>query len=164
MRTRTLVFLAFALVFAVVLFTVQARETHVKIKEVPMQYTDPSNGKEMFTSYCAVCHGVEGKRHGPAVPALKTVPPDLTLLSQSHEGKFPMMEVMNSIRGDFTMTTAHGSKVMPIWGPLLSEVGQSRTHAQLRIRNISLYIESMQAKYGQGAVSSATLLIATCSA
>jgi len=146
MWTKFLVLLAFALAFAVALLTVQAGDTNIKIKETPMKYTDPSNGKEMFVSYCAVCHGVEATGNGPAVPALKTVPPDLILLSQTHGGKFPMMEVMNSIRGNAAWPSAHGSKDMPIWGPLFSEVGQSHAQSELRIRNISLYIESLQAK------------------
>jgi mono/diheme cytochrome c family protein len=36
-----------------------------KIKDVPVTYTSPTSGKEMFTQYCAVCHGPAGKAMGP---------------------------------------------------------------------------------------------------
>jgi len=146
MWTKFLILLAFALACAAVLLTVQAGDAKIKIKEVPMKYTDPSNGKEMFVSYCAACHGLDGMANGPAVPALKKVPPDLTLLSQTHGGKFPMVAVMNSIRGNPAWPSAHGSKDMPIWGPLFSELGQSHAQSELRINNISSYIETLQAK------------------
>ena len=146
MRTKFAVLLGFALVFAVALWTVQAGDTNVKIKEVPMAYTSAANAQEMFNSYCAACHGVDARGNGPAVPALKTLPPDLTLLSQTNGGKFPMMKVMASIRGEAAFPPAHGAKNMPIWGPLFSDVAQSHAQSELRIHNLSVYIESLQAK------------------
>ena len=31
------------------------------IEHVPLKQTSSTSGKEMFTSYCAVCHGTDGK-------------------------------------------------------------------------------------------------------
>src|ERR1700733_487206 len=87
------------------------------IQHVSIKATSPISGKEMYTSYCAVCHGTDGKGGGPAAAALKTPPADLALLSKSHAGKFPAMMVSSTIRGTSDLP-AHGSKEMPVWGPL----------------------------------------------
>jgi mono/diheme cytochrome c family protein len=147
MRIAVLVALAFSFSFTFVRLTAQ---TDTEIKKVPIQYTDPTSGKEMFMSYCAVCHGVDGKGNGAAVTALKTPPPDLTLLSKSHGGKFPTMHVMSIIRGDTAMPPAHRSKDMPMWGPPFSSLGDSasseRVSVHQRIMNLTEYIKSLQAK------------------
>ena len=58
-----------------------AQESTTKIKKVPANPTSAGSGKEMFDAYCASCHGVDGKGNGPAAPALKKQPADLTLLA-----------------------------------------------------------------------------------
>lgn len=120
-----------------------AQET--KIKKVPATYTSPSSGKEMFDAYCASCHGLSGKGDGPAAPALKTKPTDLTLLARQNGGTFPAMRVMSSIQ-DVTQNV-HGSKDMPVWGPIFSSVGNATPGiVKMRISNLTKYIESLQAK------------------
>ena len=122
----------------------QAQET--KIKKVEATYTKPYSGSEMFQTYCAVCHGVDGKGNGPAASALKTAPANLTLLSQKHQGRFPTLEVREYIRGD-AATAAHGSRDMPMWGDVLKNVGSGGDSTMtLRIRNLSDYIEGLQQK------------------
>jgi mono/diheme cytochrome c family protein len=116
------------------------------IKNVPPSKTSAASGAEMYRSYCAVCHGMDGKGNGPAVPALKTSPGDLTLLSKNNGGKFPELKVYNSIRGEVGVP-AHGSKDMPIWGDVFRAMSQSdNAQANLRIRNLTKHIESMQVK------------------
>jgi mono/diheme cytochrome c family protein len=122
-----------------------AQETTTKIKKVPASPTSAASGKEMFDAYCASCHGVDGKGNGPAAPALKKQPGDLTLLAQKNSGKFPAMRVMASIR-DVTQNV-HGSKDMPVWGPILSAVSSnSPAVVTQRISNLTGYIESLQVK------------------
>lgn len=114
------------------------------VKNVPPSKTSPSSGAEMFRSYCAVCHGLDGKGNGPAVPALKTSPGDMTLLSKNNGGKFPELKVFNTIRGEVGYT-AHGSKDMPIWGDVFREMGRGdAAQTSLRLRNLTKYIESLQ--------------------
>ena len=36
------------------------------IKHVPVSATSAASGKEMFTSYCAACHGTDGKGYSRA--------------------------------------------------------------------------------------------------
>jgi len=116
------------------------------IKHVPVQATSPSSGQEMYKTYCAVCHGTDGKGNGPAAAALKAAPTDLTTLSKKNGGKFPDMKVSATIRGEGNLA-AHGTQEMPIWGSLFW--GMSHGHeseVQQRVANLTKYIESLQAK------------------
>ena len=116
------------------------------IKKVAPPYTDPSSGKAMYTAYCASCHGADGKGNGPAAGALKTPPTDLTQLAAKNGGKFPDAHIAQIIKGD-SMTAAHGNKEMPVWGPVFLQMGQHDTaQEQLRIRNLTKYLGSIQQK------------------
>jgi len=120
--------------------------TKPEIKHVPAAYTDPSSGKEMYNQYCASCHGADGKGDGPAAPALKISATNLTTLSVKNGGTFPAAHVAAVIQGD-AMTPAHGSKDMPVWGPIFHSMGgHSQAQVQLRIRNLTNYLESIQIK------------------
>src|SRR5206468_4065459 len=79
------------------------------------------SGQEMFSTYCAACHGKDGRGKGPAAPALKTMPTDLTTLTAHNNGKFPEPEIYHAISGD-GMTPAHGSVEMPVWGDLFKSL------------------------------------------
>ncbi len=116
------------------------------IQHATIQNTSPASGKEMYTTYCAVCHGTDGKGGGPAASALKTPPADLALLSKNNGGKFPAMKVTSAIRGDSALP-AHGSKEMPVWGSLFWTMSHGHEgEVQQRVANLTHYIESLQAK------------------
>jgi mono/diheme cytochrome c family protein len=121
-------------------------QTPPTVKHVPMTNTPSNSGKEMFNSYCAVCHGKDGKGTGPAASAMKTPPTDLTLLAQKEGGKYPAAHVAAVIKGQAT-TPSHGSQDMPVWGPLFSSISQGHEgQVQQRIANLDRYIEGLQAK------------------
>jgi mono/diheme cytochrome c family protein len=139
--TRTMMLLA-ALLLSVS-FT-RAQET--KIKKVPIKHTAADSGDEMYKEYCAACHGRTGKGDGPAVAALKTAPPDLTMLARNNGGKFPADHVQ-SVLSMGVAEAAHGTKDMPIWGPLFKAISQHNSGvARLRISNLTDYMESIQMK------------------
>jgi mono/diheme cytochrome c family protein len=52
-----------------------------EVKAVPYAAIQSVEGRENFTAYCAVCHGVDGRGNGPAAPAMKVPVPDLTTLA-----------------------------------------------------------------------------------
>jgi mono/diheme cytochrome c family protein len=117
-----------------------------EIRHVPVKATSPASGPEMYTTYCAVCHGIDGKGKGPAAEALKLPPTDLTMLAKKYGGKYPSDHVANAISGDLRLS-AHGSKEMPVWGALFWGMSEGHgSEVQLRVTNLNKYIESLQAK------------------
>jgi len=117
-----------------------------KVQTVPAKYTSPASGKDMFNTYCASCHGTDGKGNGPAASAMKSGVPDLTTLAKKHGGNYPDLHVSQTILGDIRME-AHGSKEMPVWGPVFSRLSkQSNAEIQQRIHNLTGYIGTLQQK------------------
>jgi mono/diheme cytochrome c family protein len=80
-----------------------------------------SAGQQYFMRYCSACHGVDGRGDGPAAPALRTPPADLTRLAQRRGGRFPVAEIAAFIDGR-TVVSAHGSQEMPVWGERFGEM------------------------------------------
>lgn len=115
------------------------------IKTVPVTPTNPASGKEMYNEYCAVCHGIDGRGGGPAAPALKKAPTDLTQLAIRNKGKFPGDKVARSIEGD-EMIPAHGSMDMPVWGKLFKSLGRTDDIVRMRVVNLTEYVKSLQAR------------------
>jgi mono/diheme cytochrome c family protein len=133
------------LVLAMAMMT-SAQEPKKEIKHVPIRPTSAASGQEMYKSYCAVCHGTDGKGNGPAAAALKVPPPDLTTLAEKNGGKYPALRVSAIIRGE-EILAAHGSKDMPIWGHLFWGMsGGHEAEVQQRVANLNKYIESLQKK------------------
>ncbi len=113
---------------------------------IPVNKTSPTSGQQMFTSYCAPCHGVDGKGHGPAAAALKTQPTDLTGLLKNNHGKFPDTHIVSVLQFGSDVP-AHGSVEMPVWGPILGHMNSTNVQdKQLRIANLSRYLQSIQAR------------------
>ena len=147
---RVMKFISLAVILVVISAFAVAQQapaqTSPTVKHVPITNTPSNSGKDMFNSYCAVCHGTDGKGNGPAASAMKTTPTDLTLLAQKNSGKYPAAHVASVLRGQAT-TPSHGSQDMPIWGPLFSSISQGHdAQVQQRITNLVNYIESLQAK------------------
>ena len=59
------------------------------VKHVPITNAPSNSGKQMYDSYCAVCHGKDAKGNGPAASAMKTAPTDLSQLAKNAGGKYP---------------------------------------------------------------------------
>lgn len=113
---------------------------------IPVKKTEATSGKNMFTSYCAPCHGVDGKGHGPVASSLKTPPFDLTMLSRKHDGQFPEKHVISVLQFGADVPS-HGSTTMPVWGPVLGSMSNTNpTEKQLRINNLVDYLKSIQVK------------------
>jgi mono/diheme cytochrome c family protein len=102
-------------------------------------------GVDTFKTYCAACHGESGKGNGPAATALKKAPADLTGIAKRHGGKFSAADVEQIISGS-DVIAAHGSRVMPIWGPVFEAIAPDPTFAKLRVSNLIDYLKSIQAQ------------------
>lgn len=105
------------------------------------------DGVRIFQNYCAPCHGLDGRGKGPVSGALRPAVPDLTRLSQRNGGKFPAVHVRNTIMfGADELMAAHGSTEMPIWGPIFHEIDVDQDLGNVRLENVTKYLESIQRK------------------
>ena len=146
---RTLKLLTLAVIFIAFSAFALAQEASTQappvVKHVPITNTSAESGQAMFKSYCAVCHGIDSKGDGPAAPAMKTPPTDLTTLTQKNGGKYPSAHIATIIRGGGL--AAHGNEEMPVWGPSFSSVSHGHPGVvQLRVYNLVKYIQTLQAK------------------
>ena len=142
MLKRPLVTASIALLAAGISY---ADQSNAKVT-IPVSKTAVTNGKQMYTNYCAPCHGVDGRGQGPVASALRTPPVDLSVLSRNNHGKFPDAHIVTVLQ-DGTEISAHGSPQMPVWGPILGRMNVSNPQDRmLRISNLSRYLESMQTK------------------
>jgi mono/diheme cytochrome c family protein len=107
----------------------------------------PVDGATIFHNYCAPCHGLDGRGKGPVSGALRDVVPDLTTLSERHGNTFPVAHIRNTVMfGNDEVMRAHGSKQMPIWGPAFHEIEFDQDLGNVRLENVTRYLESIQRK------------------
>jgi mono/diheme cytochrome c family protein len=130
----------------VVVASPQTQTEKPTVKRVPAQPITSVDGKDNFEAYCAVCHGRAGKGDGPAAPAMKTPVADLTMLAKKHGGKFDAVAVKEMIKGADREMPSHGSKDMPIWGPVFRSLSSDNNISELRVSNLVDYIKSIQAQ------------------
>lgn len=129
-----------------VLGLANAASAQPTLKREPAKALWSVDGAENYAAYCAVCHGKDGKGRGPAAPALKTAPTDLTAIASSHGGVFSVADVEAAVKGSGRPIAAHGTADMPVWGPIFRSMSPGDDMLALRLSNLVQYIKSMQAK------------------
>jgi mono/diheme cytochrome c family protein len=121
--------------------------TDDKSKQKPDQPTGPLihslKGPDLYHSYCASCHGLSAKGDGPVAPALTAKTPDLTVIAQRNGGIFPADRVRKIIDGEEDVM-AHGTREMPVWGPIFHQVEADRDYGHVRMQNLTDYLRSLQ--------------------
>jgi mono/diheme cytochrome c family protein len=144
MKTRMMLFHgAFVAVLVAALFEGTAGQTTGPANR-PMGLPSMEGG-DLFRFYCASCHGRDGKGGGPVASTLKTAPTDLTTIASRNGGTFPRREIEALVTGDRDPhPLAHGSKDMPVWGPIFRALDAHDTLARIRIANIVGHLESIQ--------------------
>lgn len=119
----------------------------------PQQSTEPKAfsllspslyGVDNFHDYCSPCHGRDGTGHGPVAVALKTPPTDLTTLAARNKGVFPRARVRDYITSGSADIPAHGSAVMPVWGPTFRALDSNERDVAVRIANVVEYLATIQ--------------------
>ena len=105
----------------------------------------PLEGAKIFRSYCAACHGANGTGDGPVAAVLKTRVPDLTAIARRNRGEFPAARIRSVIAGDEDHA-AHGSRTMPIWGPIFHQIEDDQDMGYVRLENVVEYLKSIQHK------------------
>jgi mono/diheme cytochrome c family protein len=102
-------------------------------------------GQKLYMEYCTSCHGADAKGNGPVASTLKTPPGDLTKITREG-GKFPHARISMVIAGEVGQTeiAAHGTREMPVWGPIFRAIRPDKSTARLDVYALTRYIESLQ--------------------
>jgi len=103
-------------------------------------------GPDLFRANCSACHGPDAKGDGPVAPTLKIKPADLTVIAKNNHGIFPEARVSKIISGDDPSLLSHGSREMPIWGPIFHQIETDQDFGNVRLQNLIKYLESIQQK------------------
>jgi mono/diheme cytochrome c family protein len=104
------------------------------------------DGPTLYSTYCAVCHGSSARGDGPMAKMLTTKTPDLTRIAERSGGKFPRARVDAIVSGETSLPSRHGTREMPVWGPIFSQVSWDTDLGRVRVDNLARYIESLQEK------------------
>jgi mono/diheme cytochrome c family protein len=138
---------ALLLALGVLLSSVRSQETQPKPQENKNRerLILSVKGPDLFRAYCASCHGADGKGNGPVAPALNSKPADLTTIAERNGGIFPVQRMRTIIAGD-EIILAHGSREMPIWGPIFHQVEWDQDLGEVRLQGLIKYLQSIQQK------------------
>jgi mono/diheme cytochrome c family protein len=103
------------------------------------------SGSGLFRSYCASCHGAEGRGDGPLAANLRVAPADLTRIARRNHGKFDADKVRRVIDGRGPREI-HGGSDMPVWGDAFKRAGEGYSEEKVKERIGALveHIEGLQ--------------------
>jgi mono/diheme cytochrome c family protein len=111
----------------------------------PVNAVLAERGELLYLRYCASCHGASARGDGPAAPALRVTPPDLTAVAARRGGVFPAADVATWIDGRFE-SAAHGSREMPVWGVQLRyELPPSGLEEEIVRGEVEMLVEYLRA-------------------
>jgi mono/diheme cytochrome c family protein len=103
------------------------------------------SGADLYTQYCASCHGVTAHGDGPAAASLKPPPGDLTRLGPRWGTPLDRERLAAFLDGR-EAPHAHGSPAMPVWGEQLyaGEREESPAREAARRGTILLILEYLE--------------------
>jgi len=78
--------------------------------------------------------------------SLKTTTPDLTRIAARSGGRFPLARIQKIISGEEQVPAGHGTREMPVWGPVFSQVAWDQDLGRIRVYNLARYIETLQVR------------------
>ena len=107
-----------------------------------------AGGEIEYQSYCAVCHGVDGRGYGIMAKFLTVQPSDLTQLAKKNAGRFPFWQIYRTIDGREEVR-GHGTRDMPVWGARFradakGDDAGSRSQIAGRILSLVFYLQHIQ--------------------
>ena len=109
----------------------------------------PKEGEAVYAQHCPACHGFPGEAAAPLIGGQRA--PDLTRITERHDGTFPRALVLSKVDG-----YGHGSagRVMPEFGQLLEgdtvpvDVDGTLTPTPRPLAALLAYLESVQVRGG----------------
>jgi mono/diheme cytochrome c family protein len=144
---RVKIKIGFGLLGTIAVYVLAAAQTPPPPKQPEERHLISSlEGYDLYQAYCAVCHGKTGKGDGPMAGSLKVSPPDLTHIAMRSGGRFPRQRVEQILSGEAAAAKGHGTREMPLWGPIFSQIAWDQDLGRVRIDNVAKYLEQIQAK------------------
>ena len=144
-RNVALFFVLFVLLF-LVFAELAAKASRPPSDRVPPLATTSASGEEMYATYCAVCHGRDGRGGRATASKFGSAASDLTKLASKNQGRFPYAVVKDAIRGDYHRAVYRNGE-MPPWEFLFRYVGSgSKLEVDIRINRLTEYIRTLQEK------------------
>lgn len=110
------------------------------------QLIESIQGPALYQAYCASCHGKDARGGGVVAKSLKVPPADLTRIAARNGGKFPLMRIERIISGEEQTGSGHGTREMPVWGSIFSQVARDQDLGRVRIDNLARYLRDIQTK------------------
>jgi mono/diheme cytochrome c family protein len=103
------------------------------------------SGVAEYRTYCAVCHGQDGRGDGPLANDLRVRPADLTLIAKRNNARYPDDKVRRLIDGR-SLVKGHGPSDMPVWGDAFrnSVDGYSEARVKEKIEALVEYLKTIQ--------------------
>jgi mono/diheme cytochrome c family protein len=146
---RRLGWIVSLLLLAAVVAVAQAPPAPAPSKPVPPADAGVHSvaGAYAYRTYCASCHGVDGRGDGPLAENLRFRPPDLTLVAKRNGGEFPTEKVQRIVDGRRPLP-GHGGSDMPIWGDAFKNVETAFDEATVKekVRSVVDYLRTLQAR------------------
>lgn len=126
--------------------TTQGEVRNQSSKQEEGRLIESIQGPALYQTYCASCHGKDAKGSGAMAKSLKVPPADLTRIAARNGGKFPLMRIEKIISGEEQTGSGHGTREMPVWGPIFSQVTRDQDLGRVRIDNLARYLRDIQTK------------------
>ncbi|MCB1334243.1 MAG: c-type cytochrome [Roseivivax sp.] len=121
------------------------------IEGSPQTMPAASDGRALYMTYCADCHGPEAKGDGPLARSMAKPPKNLTLIAVRNGDRFPRAKIMSTVDGYARSDSVYPG--MPEFGALLEgdlvpfDSGDGKlTPTPWKLAALVEYLESVQAK------------------
>lgn len=105
------------------------------------------SGAQLYSRFCASCHGDKGFGDGVVASSFTVMIPDLTRMAKRQGGVYSDEKVRQIIDGRVPLRP-HGSREMPVWGYEFSTQNGAKPDSARQtdemIRKLADYVRSMQ--------------------
>jgi mono/diheme cytochrome c family protein len=142
----------FAVITAGALFSLGIAQLHSEEPKADqpsaetVQLIDSVDGPALYKTYCAVCHGTDARGGGSMAMSFKVPPPDLTRIAARNGGVYPQARVERIISGEEFLPGGHGTRTMPVWGPIFSQIARDQDLGRIRLHNLAIYLGRLQTR------------------
>lgn len=100
------------------------------------------SGAQLYSGYCASCHGAQGEGDGPRAQTNKKPPADLSRMAERAGGVFPRERVVAALSDPASRRTTG----MPSGRYLFSQLGDSAAKLKMIYKKLADHIETLQQK------------------